>query len=137
MTWMTRALRTLVLLSSTVCLLGLLLGCATTGLSPTDALDGDTALARMQGTWRSVDDARAMIEISGDRMTDIYGGEEVGAGTIRWLDGCPDSGGEGLAFTVAGGEEDGLCYFLVRVDARRLEYSYSARGNTLRYQRVD
>lgn len=132
---MPRIHRTLAPLSCAVLLV--LLGCATTGGSPADLTDRQTALDRMQGEWRSTDDPLSVIEISADRMISVYDGEELAVGTIEWVDRCPESVGDGLSFTVGNDEDGVLCYHLLRLDDDRLEYSYSARGNTLSYERVE
>lgn len=148
---MSRAGRNLVLL---VCAVGASLGCARDkapasselaavsatpeSLATTPAPSADEALARMQGRWRSTDDAKVVLEIAGDRVTSRYDGEVVDVSTIAFVASCPrPSGGNGHYFTLRDGVGDELCYHLTVVDDQLLEYSYVVRGSSLGYRRIE
>jgi hypothetical protein len=123
-----------------VCLGGLLLGCPREdALPPAESTpSAERALTLMQGSWRSTTDASVVLEIEGDRVTSLYDGEVLQEDSLAFVDGCPGvPGGEGPFFTLSDGGGQALCYHLTVVDDGLLEYTFSARGNTLAYTRIE
>jgi hypothetical protein len=106
-----------------------------------------TAQQLMVGTWRSVDDARAMVEIRADgTWIDSYTGIPSATAASHWLlfSGAyppKEAAGETLdakSTYLEVSDKDGgtLFYALDRVDAKSLALLYLDRGNELTYTRV-
>jgi len=106
-----------------------------------------TAQQLMVGRWRSVDDARAMVEVRADgTWIDSYTGIPSATAASHWLlfSGAhppKDAAGETLDakstyLEVTDKDAGPLFYQLELVDAKTLELSYLARGNELTYARV-
>ena len=106
-----------------------------------------TPQALMVGKWRSVDDARALVEIRADgTWIDSYAGMPSATTTSRWIlfsGGHPpkdaaDQALDAKSLYLEVSDKDGsLVYAVDRVDAKRLQLTYLARGNTLTYARVE
>ncbi|WP_439619844.1 hypothetical protein [Hyphomonas sp.] len=97
-----------------------------------------TTQAALQGTWRSVDDAKSMMTIRDTTVTESYVGEEPGVAALAVVADCdsqrPDPAGQSFTF-----EDDSAgirCFRLLESSGDRIAYSYHARGNTLAYDRV-
>ena len=101
----------------------------------------------MVGRWRSVDDARAMVEIRADgTWIDSYTGIPSATATSHWMlfsgahppkeaaDQTLDA--KSTYLEVTDKDAGPLFYQLELVDAKSLELSYLARGNELTYTRV-
>jgi hypothetical protein len=106
-----------------------------------------TAQQLMVGTWRSVDDARAMVEVRADgTWIDSYTGIPSATAASHWLlfSGAhppKEAAGETLdakSTYLEVSDKDGgtLFYALDRVDAKSLALLYLDRGNELTYTRV-
>lgn len=106
-----------------------------------------TAQQLMVGKWRSVDDARAMVEIRADgTWIDSYTGIPSATAASHWLlfSGAhppKEAAGETLdakSTYLEVSDKDGgtLFYALDRVDAKSLALLYLDRGNELTYTRV-
>jgi len=96
-------------------------------------------LAMMQGTWQSLEDPMNVFTISGDQMSSVYNDEPIGDETITVVADCtamtPEA--EGMSFTLKGDADDApRCFDIIDAGADRLDYSYSARGNTLAHKRM-
>ena len=80
----------------------------------------------LQGTWRSVDDAKYMMTIRDTTVTESYLGEEPSVSTLTVVADCnaqaPDPAGPSFTLLEATGDQ--------------IAYSYAARGNTLAFNRV-
>ena len=94
--------------------------------------------AALQGTWRSVHDAKSMMTIRDTTVTESYVGDEPGVATLAVVSDCdsqtPDPAGQSFTF-----EDDGAdirCFTLLDASGDHIAYSYHARGNTLAYDRV-
>ena len=100
------------------------------------ALQGN--LARLQGKWQSDEDNSAIIEIKGDKFISYYGDKNVSAETIEFIDNAedrqPDPDGE---YFIVKGEFDAMIYYLVELSESKLEYTFSERGNTLKYTKLE
>jgi hypothetical protein len=106
-----------------------------------------TAQQLMVGKWRSVDDARAMVEVRADgTWVDSYTGIPSATAASHWLlfSGAhppKEAAGETLdakSTYLEVSDKDGgtLFYALDRVDAKSLALLYLDRGNELTYTRV-
>ena len=96
-------------------------------------------LEMMQGTWQSLEDPMNVFTISGDQMSSVYNDEPLGNETITVVADCtamtPDA--DGMSFTLkADGDDEARCFSIIDAGADRLDYSYSARGNTLAHKRM-
>ncbi|MBU1289410.1 MAG: hypothetical protein KJ871_16980 [Alphaproteobacteria bacterium] len=96
-------------------------------------------LAMMQGTWQSLEDPMNVFTISGDQMSSVYNEEPIGNETIAIVNDCttmtPEA--DGMSFTLNGDTDDApRCFDIIDAGADRLDYSYSARGNTLAHKRM-
>ena len=111
------------------------------------AIAAPTQQALMVGTWRSTDDARAMVEIRADgTWIDSYVGEPSATATSHWLlfsGAKPPKAAAGETLDAKStylevNDQDGgqLFYALEKVDAKSLELLYLDRGNELTYARV-
>ena len=102
---------------------------------PNQALQGN--LSKLQGTWRSEDDPASTIEIDGDRFLSYYDGEKMSTETIAFIDNAEDRNPDpdGTYFIVKG-EFDAMIYYLIHVSESRLENSFTGRGNTIRYTKI-
>jgi hypothetical protein len=94
--------------------------------------------AALQGTWRSVDDAKSMMTIRETTVTESYAGDEPNVALLAVVSDCsgqtPDPAGQSFTF-----EDDGIgvrCFTLLESTADYIAYSYHARGNTLAFDRV-
>jgi hypothetical protein len=107
------------------------------------AVAAPTPQSLLVGDWRSVDDARAQVEIKADgTWIDSYAGMPSATATSHWIlfsgahppkdaaDQTLDATSTYLEVSDEGGP---LVYAL---DATRLELTYLARGNTLTYARM-
>ena len=81
-------------------------------------------LEMMQGTWQSLEDPLNVFTISGDKMSSVYNDEPLGDETITVVTDC-------TAMT-----PEARCFDIIDAGADRLDYSYSARGNTLAHKRM-
>jgi hypothetical protein len=106
-----------------------------------------TAQQLLVGKWRSVDDARAMVEVRADgTWIDSYTGIPSATAASHWLlfSGAhppKEAAGETLdakSTYLEVSDKDGgtLFYALDRVDAKSLALLYLDRGNELTYTRV-
>tara|TARA_R110001592_G_scaffold205014_2_gene455372 strand:- start:521 stop:919 length:399 start_codon:yes stop_codon:yes gene_type:complete len=92
----------------------------------------------LQGTWRSVDDAKYMMTIRDTTVTESYLGEEPSVSTLTVVADCnaqaPDPAGPSFTFE---DESVGVrCFTLLEATGDQIAYSYAARGNTLAFNRV-
>lgn len=92
----------------------------------------------LQGTWRSVDDAKSMMTIRDTTVTESYLGEEPSVSTLTIVADCteqaPDRAGPSFTFE---DEAAGVrCFTLLEATGDYIAYSYAARGNTLAFNRV-
>tara|TARA_R110000803_G_scaffold65040_4_gene126182 strand:+ start:1594 stop:1986 length:393 start_codon:yes stop_codon:yes gene_type:complete len=92
----------------------------------------------LQGTWRSVDDAKSMMTIRDTTVTESYLGEEPSVSTLTIVADCngqvPDPAGPSFTF-----EDEAVgvrCFTLLDATDDYISYSYAARGNTLAFNRV-
>jgi len=111
------------------------------------AVAAPTAQQLMVGKWRSVDDARAMIEVRADgTWIDSYTGIPSATATSHWMlfsgahppKAAADQTLDAKSTYLEVSDKDGgtLVYALDRVDAKSLALLYLARGNELTYARV-
>jgi len=110
------------------------------------AVAAPTAQPMMVGEWRSIADSRALVEIRADgTWIDSYAGMPSATTTSRWTlfsGGHPpkdvaDQTLDAKSTYLEVSDKDGpLVYAVDRVDAKRLELIYLARGNDLSYARV-
>tara|TARA_R110002020_G_scaffold309301_1_gene524919 strand:+ start:44112 stop:44552 length:441 start_codon:yes stop_codon:yes gene_type:complete len=109
---------------------------------PAPAVQMDEAprlLAMMQGTWQSLEDPLNVFTISGDKMSSNYNDEPLDDETITVVTDCTAMTPEvdGMSFTLkADGDDEPRCFDIIDAGAERLDYSYSARGNTLAHKRM-
>ena len=94
-------------------------------------------LVKLQGKWQSDEDASAMIEINGDMFISYYDNERVNTETIEFINDeeAREIDPHGDYFIVKG-QFDAMIYYLVNVSESKLEYTYTGRGNTLKYTKV-
>lgn len=92
----------------------------------------------LQGTWRSVDDARSMMTIRDTTVTESYLGEEPSVSTLTIVADCNDQAPDpaGPAFTFEDEAAGGRCFTLLESTGDYISYSYAERGNTLAFNRV-
>lgn len=99
---------------------------------------GATA-ALLQGTWTSTDDPSAIVRISGDQYTDVYGGAVVDTLPLVVASDTPENHGapapDGKTLWVGTGD-DQLVYSIDALTDTELRLIYLARGNTLSYKRT-
>ncbi len=110
------------------------------------AVAAPTPQSLLVGEWRSVDDPRAQVEIRADgTWIDSYAGTPSATTTSHWTlfsgahppKDVTDQTLDAKSTYLEVSDKDGpLVYGLDRVDAKRLELTYLARGNTLSYARV-
>lgn len=96
-------------------------------------------LAMMQGTWQSLEDPMNVFTISGDQMSSVYNDEPLGNETITVVTDCTAMTPEvdGMSFTLkSDGDDEPRCFDIIDAGAERLDYSYSARGDTLAHKRM-
>ncbi len=94
----------------------------------------------LQGVWRSEDDSLHTLTFEGNLMIMSYQGEEQEVGD-NFVVGqtCPDApdaipaNGKGRYLSAP---DIGNCYFITKLNDKRLEMSLVGRGNKLRYVRV-
>ena len=105
---------------------------------PAEAPAANGTEAALQGTWRSVDDARSMMTIRDTTVTESHLGEEPSVSALTAVADCdgqaPDPAGPSFTF-----EDEAVgvrCFTLLDVSGDFVSYSYAARGNTLAYNRV-
>ncbi len=97
-----------------------------------------TTQTALQGTWRSVDDAKSMMTIRDTTVTESYLGEEPSFSSLTVVTDCndqvPDPAGQSFTF-----EDEAVgvrCFTLLDATGDFISYSYAARGNTLAFNRV-
>lgn len=102
----------------------------------------DELSLKMQGLWRSDDDAKAELRVQGDKFTSVYDGKEVSKERLLWYIKCPDICVQGrdtsktLCFTL-GTDQTATCYNLVSISKTELTYSpLVGSGNTLSYTKI-
>jgi hypothetical protein len=110
------------------------------------AVAAPTPQALLVGDWRSVDDPRAQVEVKADgTWIDSYVGMPSATATSHWTlfsgahppkDAADQTLDAGLTYLEVSDEGGPLVYGLDHLDATRLELTYLARGDTLRYARV-
>ena len=115
-----------------------LAACSPPAGSATDPDQPPPAEAALQGTWRSVDDAKSMMTVRGTTVTESYAGEEPNVAVLTVVTDCntqtPNPAAQ--SFTL---EDDGAgvrCFTLLESTGDYIAYSYHARGNTLAFDRV-
>ncbi|MCU0444622.1 MAG: hypothetical protein MUE85_06850 [Microscillaceae bacterium] len=102
--------------------------------------DADTPEAisqKLQGKWRSLDDAKSIVEFSGEFRLDIYEKEQLTKEKFSIAKACPESENPNLKsdkfeYIVA---ED-MCWSIDTLDDKNLILMYTARGNILRYEKI-
>jgi len=94
--------------------------------------------AALQGTWRSVDDARSMMTIRDTTVTESYLGEEPSVSTLTIVADCNEQAPDpaGPSFTLEDEAVGVRCFTLLDATGDYISYSYAARGNTLAFTRV-
>ncbi|WP_432698049.1 hypothetical protein ACQUQP_06810 [Marinobacterium sp. YM272] len=108
-------------------------------VAPVKAETGSISSAdRLQGRWRSLNDASASLEIDGNTVLSIYVDTVVSKGVLRFVNNCEAQiqDPQGEFFTVAD-EADTLCYHLTLAGERLLEFVYIPGGKTLTYERIE
>jgi len=93
----------------------------------------------LEGRWRSVDDSKSVIVVSGDSFISIYDGSVVSEDTVEYFEACPAVCAENLdmACFMVKGEFDATCYAVVSVTESELRYSLlGGTGNTLTYRKI-
>jgi hypothetical protein len=113
--------------------------------SKTSEASGD-ALTRMQGKWQSVDDAKNVIEIKGNKMTTIYDNDtkNVSVEDIDFSQNCQkecsmngDIDLKGTTCFMTKGQFDASCFNLDHLDDKTLEYSMiGGTGKPLRFKKI-
>jgi hypothetical protein len=97
----------------------------------------ETISQKLQGKWRSLDDAKSIVEFKGEYRLDIYEKEEVGKDKFSIAKACPESENPNLKsdkfeYLIAGD----LCWSIDTLDDKSLILMYTARGNILRYEKI-
>ena len=126
-------------LQPALCLaLGLIGLAACSSPQSTEARAPATTGTILQGTWRSVDDAKSMMTIRDTTVTESYLGEEPSVSTLTIVADCngqvPDPAGPSFTF-----EDEAVgvrCFTLLDATADYISYSHAARGNTLTFNHV-
>jgi len=94
-------------------------------------------LGKLQGKWQSMDDRASQIEIKDDKFTSYYNNEVMSTETIQFIKDTesrtPDPDGQ---YFIVMGQFDAMIYALVEVTDSKLEYSYTGRGNSLKYKKI-
>ncbi|MDZ4681396.1 MAG: hypothetical protein SH848_21480 [Saprospiraceae bacterium] len=97
----------------------------------------------LQGIWQSEDDPKSKLRIQGDQFFSIYDGNEISKDRLLWYPQCPGDCSAGqdlsdvLCFTLEDAELKAICYKLISVSKKRLQYtSLSGTGKTLSYKKV-
>jgi uncharacterized membrane protein len=97
----------------------------------------DRVLARLQGSWSSLDDPKAGFTILGAELENAYDGQPGGREYLNMRGSCGTF--EGSEYLVRRDEETGdtLCYSIENLGDSNLTLMYLPRGNLLEYRRVD
>ena len=91
--------------------------------------DAESNEPSLIGRWMSLDDDKSVIEFTSETKTDYYDGENMGTDGYLF-----DSEGR---LSVAMGEDEPLLYEVVELSDTDLTLRYLARGNDLRYRRME
>lgn len=97
-----------------------------------------SVLSILAGRWRSTLDPKSEFIITDEQRVDFYDGEPLSTARISVGDTC----GQSTKVSSNKGAylfdlDSGLCWYVVQITATELSLSYIARGNTLKYVRVD
>ena len=117
---------------------GLLTSCGS-GAATEDTADAEVNETVLEGRWRSADDSKSVIVVSGESFISIYDGSVVSEETVEYFAKCPDECMESLdmACFMVKGEFDATCYAIVSVTENELQYSMlGGPGNTLTYRKI-
>jgi hypothetical protein len=92
---------------------------------------------KLQGKWRSLDDAKSIIVFEGEYHIDIYEKEELEKEKFSIAKACPPSENPNLKsdkyeYLVVGD----MCWSIDTLDEKNLILMYTARGNILRYEKI-
>lgn len=94
---------------------------------------------RLQGTWTSMDDAKAVVKIAGDQYTDVYDGAVLSTYPLVVATDTPEDGGvpapDGKTLWVGTGD-DQLLYAIDSVSDTDLHLIFLSRGNMLSYRKT-
>jgi len=118
--------------------IGLLTSCGS-GAETEDTPDAEANETVLEGRWRSADDSKSVIVVSGESFISIYDGSVVSEDTVEYFEKCPNECMEGLdmACFMVKGEFDATCYAIVSVTENELQYSMlGGPGNTLTYRKI-
>lgn len=101
---------------------------------------------RMQGKWQSVDDAKNVIEVKGNKMTTIYDKDSKNAivEEIDFSQNCQkecsmngDIDLKGTTCFMTKGQYDASCFTLLSVDDKFLEYAMiGGTGKSLKFKKI-
>jgi len=94
-------------------------------------------MARLQGTWQSLDDTLSYMVIQKDTIVSYYDDRKISTETIEFINNAEDreKDPDGNVFIVKG-EFDAMIYNIISISDTRLEYSWQGRGNSLRFSKV-
>ena len=95
-------------------------------------------IAKLQGKWKSNDDSAFTIKIKDNKFISMYNNKISGTEIIKFVNNAEerveDPDGE---YFILKSELDELCYYLINVNQKELEYSYVSRGNTLSFTKIE
>ena len=95
-------------------------------------------ILKLQGKWESKDDAAYTIEIKNNKFISLYNNEIVNSETIEFVNNNDErSADPDGAYFLIKDNEDAICFYLIKVNNRELEYSNVGRGNTLSFRKID
>jgi hypothetical protein len=104
-------------------------------------IPGETRnILKMQGRWRSKDDALYVVEINGDQFINWHDNEKLSTGTITFVNNCEELADDPESkyfLVIEESDADPYCYYLIRAEEAVLEFSYLTRGNTLSFTKVE
>lgn len=106
-------------------------------LDPGQTLGTTPALA---GRWISSDDPQITLLFEGKHLTEFYAGENMGRGTITFLDNCANKisisdGAKSIGAMLYAKDGTNVCFKLLDVGEKVLKVSMDGRGNLLTYER--
>ncbi|MBU2584956.1 MAG: hypothetical protein KKH32_06465 [Bacteroidetes bacterium] len=95
-------------------------------------------IAKLQGKWKSNDDSAFTIEIIDNKFISMYNNKISETEIIKFVNNAEerleDPDGE---YFILKSELDELCFYLINVNQKQLEYSYVSRGNTLSFTKIE
>jgi len=93
----------------------------------------------LEGRWRSEDDEKSVIVISGNSFISIYDGSVISEDEVEYFETCPEDCAKDYqeACFMVRAQFDASCYAIVNLTATELTYSMlGGTGNTLSYSKI-